>query len=725
MARSKTHRVSLLRTTAISTALLLSAGLSSTALAQAAPDSAAHEVGEVVVTGKSNFLSVDTSGATGLPVPIEKVPQSISLVSSDFLRAADLKTIGDVADYTPGAVYGGTGEGVGASLKLRGFRIGSGGGGQALDGLQVNEFFNADYATTDRLEIVKGPASVIYGVSSPGGLVNRVTKSATASTPDYLSVQYGSWNNVRVEGQFADKLDEEGRFRVIGVGVVDEGDSFQDVINHKTYVLYGGINADFSSALTGFVHFDYEHHERTSFDGIPTEPDGSPAPLPRSFFIGTKDDVLTTDVYSTDADLTWHASNVLDLNLKGQLEYSNTTGKAPFSFGLDTAGDLGLQVETYAPRIERDYGVGASVVYRLDNFGIKDSFVSVAALYQVIDTVNNELSTEFPANPSGVDQVGLSNINLGEAAISQAFANAVTGPDYLFHHRITTNNLTLTTQSIIQPIDHLSLLFGASYSKPDITYANDGVREDLSPKGQVSLRAGVTYEFFPGANIYGSFSQSFLPQQFLNLNGAVLPPTSGNQYEAGLKWRVLHNRLLLTAAYFDIKQQNNPTFTTNVPGVGDEYGLSNVEHRGVELEALGKLTPNWQIVAGYAYLDPTITSDGTAADAGKTDIFLPKNTASLFTSYDLPDGPLKGFTFGAGIRYVGSQKTSLDGSSGDLRDYTVVDGVISYDFAKWSVQLNLKNILDRAYYINNYDTLFYGNSVGEPRSVQVTLRRQF
>ncbi len=183
MVGSKSRRAALLRTTSVPAGLLLSVVLVSTALGQTAPSNDTdQQIETVVVTAKMNFLSADTSGATGLPIPIEKVPQSISLVSNDFLRAADLKTVGDVADYTPGAVYGGTGEGVGAGLKLRGFRIGFGGGGQALDGLQVNEFFNADYATTDRLEIVKGPASVIYGVSSPGGLVNRVTKSATATT---------------------------------------------------------------------------------------------------------------------------------------------------------------------------------------------------------------------------------------------------------------------------------------------------------------------------------------------------------------------------------------------------------------------------------------------------------------------------------------------------------------------------------------------------------------
>jgi outer membrane receptor protein involved in Fe transport len=178
------------------TAAILAASSSFAAGADApsASPSPPDQLQEVTITAPYEFLSADTSGTTNLPLPIEKVPQSISLISDEFIEAADLKNIGDIADYVPGLFNNGPNGGFASLVTLRGFTP-----IRSIDGINVGTAgppaWEPDYAIFDRVEVVKGPSSVVYGVSSAGGLINYVTKSATPTTVDYLLAQVGSWNS--------------------------------------------------------------------------------------------------------------------------------------------------------------------------------------------------------------------------------------------------------------------------------------------------------------------------------------------------------------------------------------------------------------------------------------------------------------------------------------------------------------------------------------------------
>jgi outer membrane receptor for ferric coprogen and ferric-rhodotorulic acid len=689
------------------------------------PDTALQEV---VVVGHYEFLSADTSGATNLPLPIEKVPQSISLVSADFIKAADLKTLGDIAQYTPGALNVGNQEGFGTIVKLRGFAS-----IQAFDGLNVGVLsgssYEPDYAIVDRMEIVKGPSSVIYGVSSAGGLINFVTKSATAQTPNYVSAQYGSWNSFRLEGQAAGALNQAGDLRGIGVVVREQGKSFMTDISHDSTILYGGLNWNPSSTVSAFLHGGFERHVRTAFDGTPTEEDGTPAPLPRSFFIGSKDLELSTNLWHAESDVTWHVGDALDLSLKGNIRHVFTHGAAPYSFGLDSAGNLGLAIQDFEGGLHaNDYAVGGSGIYHLDGLGMSNSFVSLSAMYQ--DDLSGGAGGQglFSGQYAGSDPdnpfVGSVNLAAGQAGVESAFNTAGrTGPQLYFSTKLKT--LTVSAQSWLQIIDHLSVLAGASYAKPRITSEQNSVVQDYSAGSQMSYRGGLLYEFLPGANAYFSYSQSFNPQTYIDGTGAVLPPVIGNQYEAGIKFRPVNGRLLLTAAVFQIKQKNQGEFDTQIDGLDRYRAVGELTHRGLELEGVGRLSRNLQVNVGYSYLDPKVTKDSDITVVGRHEVFLPKQTASVFSTYTFNEGALQGVSLGGGARYVGPEPTAYDGSSKDIPGYAILDASAGYSRAGWTLQFNLHNFLDRRYYINNYNTLFYGNVVGAPLNASVTLRKDF
>jgi iron complex outermembrane receptor protein len=671
-------------------------------------------VEEIVVTSQRQLLSAHTEGTTNLPLPIEQVPQSISLVSSDFIESADLKTLGQIASFTPGAFDAGNPENNGSVIKIRGFAA-----GRAIDGINAISSYTAyepDYAIFDRLEVVEGPSSVTYGIASPGGLVNFVTKSATSQTPSYLSAEIGSWNTIRVEGQVAGSLDADGRVRAIGLAVEDRGDSFIDELYHHKTVVYGGVNADIADTLSLYVHGGYERFTRPSFDGIPTEADGTPAPVPRSFFLGSQDIVETNSVYHTEVGLQWNALDDLEFDLKGNYEYLTFAGGNDYSSGLESNGDIGIAAEKFSGINTQNYGIEGSSIYHLDGFGLEDSFLSIAALYQ---NSKQASTTLYPAETS------TTNIFAGAQAIRQAFDAQINQPLFPYISQINTETFTISGQSVIKIYDHLSTLLGISYSQPTIDETTDGVEQDFNFPGQVSYRAGLTYEFLPKTNAYFSYSESFNPQPLLSIKNDVLPPLNGEQYEVGVKYRSPNGRLLLTGALFQINQRNLGEYDQTVNGVDFYRAVGEVRHRGVELQAIGQVTPEWQINAGYAYLDPKITQDSDPTTVGKTELFLPKQTFSLYTSYAFNSGAMSGLSFSGGVRFVDSERTSYDGSTKSIPDYTLIDISAAYAIEKWAFQLSIHNLFNETYYINNYQTLFYGNVPGDPRNVSFKVTRTF
>jgi outer membrane receptor protein involved in Fe transport len=328
--------------------------------------------------------------------------------------------------------------------------------------------------------------------------------------------------------------------------------------------------------------------------------------------------------------------------------------------------------------------------------------------------------------PNG-QSVVTGNIFEGEAALTNLFDSAtVLGPlendeaEFL-------RTLTLSMQSVVHVVDSVSVLLGASYSKPNVISSNFGVSQNFTPPAQISYRGGLTYEFAPGANAYLSYSQSFLPQTFLTPNFTVLPPLKGDQYEGGVKYRVPNGRLLLSGALFQIKEQNQPEFAELIGPVSYYNAAGEVTNKGFELEALGQLSPQWQVHLGYAYLDPRITKNpADPASVGQFQPFVPEQTASLFSTYTLGTGFLRGLTVGGGFRYVGPQRSNIpNNSTFDIPGYQLVDATVAYEVNHWTVQLNARNILNKFYFYNDYQTLSFSNLVGPPFGVTLTVRRNF
>lgn len=206
-------------------------------------------------------------------------------------------------------------------------------------------------------------------------------------------------------------------------------------------------------------------------------------------------------------------------------------------------------------------------------------------------------------------------------------------------------------------------------------------------------RVGIVYQPIEELSLYGSYSQSFTPNTGTSVDGNLLKPETGEGYEVGVKTDLLRSRLSATLAYFDITKQNvataDPNFDLALVAAGEQRS------RGVEVDVTGQILPGWNVIAAYAYTDAEVTKDNTIP-IGNQLAGIPKHSGSLWTTYEIQRGDLRGFGIGIGFNYVGEREGVLENSF-KVGSYFLTNAAIFYRRNNWRVGLNFKNIFDIDY----------------------------
>jgi iron complex outermembrane receptor protein len=310
-----------------------------------------------------------------------------------------------------------------------------------------------------------------------------------------------------------------------------------------------------------------------------------------------------------------------------------------------------------------------------------------------------------------------------DRAVSNFF-NSAGIPTGIYKQDQRMDYITGSTQAVIKLANPLTAVGGISVSYPMINMkVGDGSFQNFNPGTQTQFRGSLIYEPIEGLNFYASYSQSFQPNLRIDVNYKVLKPVQGEQYEVGAKY-ALNKQLLLSIALFQINESNVAVFDMTSPSGQGLYRPAGVRHRGAEFEATGYLTDNWQIKAGGALLDPVVRTDSSKPESvGQVRAWLPQTSANLFTTYSFPNG----LSIGGGGRYVGSVKTSYDGSTAPLPSYLVLDIMATYTLGKFRLQFNMKNLLDEHYVVPSpiFQSLSAGLFPGTPRTFMLSLRRDF
>ncbi|WP_158602050.1 TonB-dependent siderophore receptor [Pararobbsia silviterrae] len=647
------------------------------------------------------YVAQRSTVATKTDTPLLVTPQTVSEITRDQMDDQGVNTsVNQAFRYSTGVVT----DMNGADTKLDSQTVVRGiGRTEYLDGLPlVNGTFIAaayDPYMLDRIEILKGPASVLYGQLSPGGLVSYVTKKPTDEPLHEIFTQVGNWGHLSAGFDFSGPLDADHRwlYRLTAVGL-DTGSQVDNTRN-KRLEIAPSITWKPDAATTFTLMADYRRDPNMGFwnklPALGTVLPNAAGQIPYDFYSG---DLGFNTTSSTQAYIGYQFQHVFNdvwtvrQNLRFQhigFEFDSVQGDSLSGTSLvrdkfmDESTDNSFVLDNQAQATFDTGPLKHKVLFGLD--------------YQ--HTVTHDLEADADAPSQDI-------LNPNYTMTLPAYTDS----DYYLRNRQSINQVGVYAQDQLN-IGHWFATLGvredaASTSTDDEIANTSSTQHDHA----FTWRAGLLYLFDNGIAPYASYSTSFQPTVGTNAYGQAFVPTTGQQYEIGIKYQPKNTDLLVTASLFDIRQQHELTQDPNNPDNSIQTG--EVRSRGAELEARANLTEDFKIIASYTYTHAVVAKSNNG-DQGYRIYAVPLNAVSAWGEYDLHRGPLAGLGLGLGVRFTGS---TLDQSNTErVASFTIVDLALHYDLSRIdprlrgvTLGLNAQNLLDRKYVQTCVNGCYYG-----------------
>ena len=670
-----------------------------------APGSYGAEVflNPLVVHGDKDdpFFAPSASSATKTDTSLLDLPQTVNVVPRDLFSLQGARSIEDALLNVAG-VSPSVGDGQRDQVYIRGF---SAQYDQYLDGVRDEAMYFRDLSNIDRVEVLEGPAAVLYGHGSAGGIVDRISRLPSASALGSLDVTYGSWDQRRAELDSGGPLGSPSlTYRLDAAG--EDSDGFRDQYFLQRYHLSPSVAWQATPDTRILVQFDYLNDLRLDDLGIPAL-----VGPPGSGFFGVVPNVPIGSYYgspdSFDHDYVHAAVDTATVALDHQFT-PNLTLHDVFRgehYTLDRNNMLPTGV--FIPS-------GGAYTGDLDSVWVKRS---QRHILRFENDLFNQLETSWKLRTAGIDHTVLAGLEVGRQSADsnskQYNAPAVALVDPVLTDVPAGTNPASFTFTAARA-DSAGLYLQDQLSFSEAWKALVGVRADyyevtqqnkLAPFNQleslnrtVSPRVGVVYEPNHDLSLYATVSQSFSPAAGDGISTAAttaaLAPLKATNFEIGAKKSLLGDSLSATVAFFqltrDITETNAVTNLTTTAGAQ--------RNRGMDLVLAGRLTALWSVSASYELLDPFIVNGGLDSGGillnGKLPALVPRNSASIYTTFDLGHG----FGVGGGTVSKGGRYTSSDDSV-SLPAFTVVNAVVYYRHGRWEARLNANNLLNHRYWI--------------------------
>lgn len=682
-----------------------------------------------------------TATATKTDTPIEKTPQSISVVTNEEMEIRQPASVKEALGYTPGVNVSTRGASNSYDfLIIRGFSADGQSQNNYLDGLKLQgNFYNdavIDPYFLERVELLRGPTSVLYGKSSPGGLVNMVSKRPTTEPLHEVQFQVGTDNLYQTGFDFSDALDDNGEFSYRLTGIARSSDAQQERSKEQRYTIAPSFTwrPDDKTSFTFLSYFQNEP-DVGYYGWLPKE--GTVEPLPNGkrlstdFNEGAENNTYTRNQkmvgYSFD-----HAFNdTFTVRQNLRFAENKTSQNSVYGYGMcsDPANAAnsactGLSAADRGHYLTRQYVVDHE---KLQNFSVDTQLQSTFATGDVdhvlltgVDfmRMRNDIDSWF-GYAGSVPALDVYNPNYGtfdfgsrEPVVSGAYSivNTQKQTGLYAQDQAQWNNWVLT--------------LGGRYDWAEQTSLNRSTGTESSRNdGEFTWRGGVNYLFDNGITPYFSYSESFEPASTTGANGNVFAPSKGKQYEAGVKYVPKDMPVVVTGALYQLTKTNN--LMADPAGSFFSVQGGEIRARGVELEAKAAVSANINLLASYTYTDAEYTTD--TSYKGNTPVQVPKHMASLWGDYTFNDGALSGLTIGTGGRFIGSSYGD-PANTFKVGSAAVMDAVVKYDLARFglagsSVAVNVNNLLDREYVSSCFQT--YGCFWGAERQVTATATFRF
>jgi iron complex outermembrane receptor protein len=670
-----------------------------------APETAWGRVDGYVATRSGTGTKTDT--------PLIETPQSISVVTQDQIQAQAVQSVAQAMRYVPGT----RSEVAGADARTDGVYIRGFLADQYLDSMRLANFGIFGYPilepyNLERIEVLRGPSSILYGQATPGGIVNSVSKRPTEEPYHEMFVSTGSYGRAQAGVDLSGPLDKNKEFlyRLTASGY-DVG-SQVDYQGYQRVSIAPSLTWRPDNQTTLTIQGTYQRDPRAGFynqllpRGIGTITPYNGQYISTSFFSGQPRFDHTSREY---ASIGYQFEHKFDhgLTVRQNLRYmDNSTDFATVSPNVGT-DPTNLSRGAYTTR-------ETIRSFALDNQA-EGKFRFGPFEHTVLFGFDYRNATDTARNGTGT----ATNINA---------LNPVYGPTPVITPTTATgqrlDQYGFYAQDQIK-LDNWIALLGIRRDQADSHTDNllTGVRTADKSDTAVSKRGALMYKFDNGIAPYIQYTESFQPVAGTDFFGNPFVPTRGQQYETGIKYQP-NAKSLYTLALFDLTQQNVVVADLDHPPTARAQ-LGEIRSRGVELEAKTEVNRELAVLASYTYLDNVVTKTTAATQLGKHSIGMPMNSATLWADYTFRNGPLDGFGLAGGVRYLGDTPGNI-ANTFYVPSVTLFDAAVHYDFAAlgkqfegFNAQINATNLFDKTYVTLCQDNGCY---YGLRREVIATLR---
>ncbi|MCB4769628.1 TonB-dependent siderophore receptor [Ancylobacter sp. Lp-2] len=670
------------------------------------------------------YVAQQSTAGTKTDTPIADTPVSISVVPRQQIEDQQAESVAEALRYSPGVFS----EYRGASnlrdeIFVRGFYYVP----KYLDGL----FFGGDLEYSkmypyllERVELISGPASVLYGQLNPGGLINMVSKKPTDEPFHQVELTVGTGNMFQGSFDLSDKLvgTDDWRYRIVGTGLTT--DLQEDYAEQQGFAIAPSLTwtPDAQTTLTILAGYQYEPEAgfRNFLDAAGTlEPIEGYGYVSRNFFVSDPDwEDFNREQAWIGYEFERELNNVFTVRQKARYLWVDTLHHT-LTWGSSSVDDAG---EAWVSR-NASGGTETWGIFTIDN-QVQANFNTGAAEHTVLAGLDyrNRSRDYWWGYNFDIPDISLNNPVYGS---NYDYAGIVLDVDSDETLSAWQTGVYLQDQITI---GRLHLLAGIRYDWADTTIDDNLAGTSTAYDDQAfTYRLGALYAFDNGIAPYVSYSTSFEPALYTPLAGEnPFDPTTAEQFEVGVKYAPT-DRILLTAAYYDITQNNVVEGVWNSTLAQTVYSqIGEVHNRGFELSARAEIVDNWNVVASYSYVDSVIEDSKTASQVGNTPARIPQHQAGLWSTYSFNTGKLNGLTIGGGVRYIG-ESWGNSGNTFTVPSATLYDAMLRYDLAVLSpklkgveVQVNAKNLADETYVASCASA--YACFYGEGRTVTGTLR---
>ncbi|TPG95675.1 TonB-dependent siderophore receptor [Pseudomonas caspiana] len=662
------------------------------------------------------YLATRTAAGTKTDTALVEAPRSISIATREQMDDRNVHSLDDAVRYMPGIVASSYGSDTRADwLRVRGFEP-----TQFLDGLPLPKgvYANPKQETwnLDRLALLRGPASSVYGQTPPGGLLDMVSRRPSAESSSEIQVQYGSDNHRQINFASTGKIDDEGQFLYGLSGVVRDSGTQIDHVDNKRYNIAPSLtwNIDEDTRLTLLTQFTRDDTGITS-QFLPVQGTKIHSPLGKISHhknLGDPDWEFYDRTYYALGYAFEHRLNDV-WQFKQNLRYTKsdlsfqalTPGAYPFT-QVDAEGNVGRS--------------STSVDEDISQFAVDNNFQGDFATGDIRHTLLIGLDHQRTnTNYTSIFGDGLTtNVNnpiYGQPIVRPPRSAAF----YDYDQKTYQTGLYVQDQ---MALDQWRLTLGGreDWVHTGTRFFNKGDATNTERDKNFSGNAAISYVFDSGFVPYLSYAESFQTTS----NATASPtdsfkPTEGKQWELGIKYQPPGSSTLLTAAVYDLTQKNVSVTTTNSDNVSITSQTGEVKVKGLELEAVSDVTENLKVIAAYTLAKSEVQKGDFKGNRLQ---LMPNQQASLWADYTWHNGVLDGFGIGAGARYTGNTYGDQGNTwLGKADAYTVFDAAVHYDLGRLdnslkgaSLALNATNLFDKDY-ISTCDSFYC--YYGDQRSV--------